>query len=175
MRTKLCEVKMRRKFTNLATLGMMCLLLLASSAFGLRPGASAIEERRINDLISLWIRSYQALDAKQLAALETPDVETVDRFGVLRTPVGRNENEELWSDAFGTISPKSPQPAARINGIQLLRPDVALVQVSWQFSEGILLTDGFRIPAFSQLDTFVVIKAQGAWFVAAHNMQEIKS
>ncbi len=167
---------MHRKFTKLAALGIMSLLVFASSAFGRQPRATVItiEQRRISDVISLWIKSYQEHDAKQLAALEMPDVETVDRFGVPRRPVRQNENEELWSDAFAVIAPNNARPAATIDHIQVLRPDVALVQVSWQFGEGILLADGFRIPPFSQIDTFVVIKSRGAWLVAAHNMQEKK-
>ena len=34
--------------------------------------------------------------------------------------------------------------------------------------------DGERIPPFSQIDTYVVIKSQNSWFVTAHNMQEKK-
>lgn len=167
---------MHRKFTKLAAPGIMSLLLYASSAFARQPSAPVItiEKRRISDVISLWIKAYQERDAKRLAALEMPDVETVDRFGVSRLPAGRDENEELWSDAFDTIALNNARPAATIDHIQFLRPDVALVQVSWQFGEGILLKDGFRIPPFFQLDTFVVFKSRGAWFVAAHNMQEKK-
>ena len=72
------------------------------------------------------------------------------------------------------MSKSTPLPAATIDGIRFLRPDVALVQASWKFPEGILLIDGERIPPFSQVDTYVVIKSQNAWFVAAHNMQEKK-
>ena len=46
------------------------------------------------------------------------------------------------------------------------------MQVSWRFAEGILLADEERIPTFSQVDTYVVIKSQSFWLVAAHIMQE---
>jgi len=139
-----------------------------------RPSSTASEPDAIRTLISRWVEAYQDLDAKRLAALETPDVEIVDRFGKLHLPSGRNENEKLWSDAFEIVSRNALLPTVTIDRIRFLRPDVAVVQVSWRFTEGILLVDGDRIPPFSQVDTFVVIKSQGVWLVAAHNMQEQK-
>jgi uncharacterized protein (TIGR02246 family) len=139
-----------------------------------RPSSTANGPDAIRALISRWVEAYQDLDAKRLAALETPDVEIVDRFGELHLPSGRNENEKLWSDAFEIVSRNALLPTVTIDRIRFLRPDVAVVQVSWRFAEGILLVDGDRIPSFSQVDTFVVIKSQGVWLVAAHNMQEQK-
>jgi len=68
----------------------------------------------------------------------------------------------------------TPPPTVTIGRIRFLRPDVAVVQVSWRFAEGILLADEKRIPSFSQVDTYVVIKSQSFWLVAAHIMQEKK-
>jgi hypothetical protein len=48
------------------------------------------------------------------------------------------------------------------------------VQVSWQFADEILLVDGKRTPPFLQVDTYVVIKQQRVWSVAAHNIREKK-
>jgi len=112
----------------------------------------AIEERAIRALISEWVEAYRNLDAKRLAAHETQAVEVVDRFGQLRLQ-SATENENLWSDTFEAISRKSAPPTATVKHIEFLRPEVALVQVSWQFSEGILLVDGDRIPPFSEIDT----------------------
>ena len=88
----------------------------------------------IRTLISRWVEAYQDLDAKRLAALETPDVEIVDRFGELHLPSGRNENEKLWSDAFAIVSRNTPPPTVTIGRTRFLRPDVAVVQVSWRFA-----------------------------------------
>ena len=159
-----------------ALVATVCALLLASSAFaGPRLRSSkATEDRAVRALISEWVEAYRNLDAKRLAAHETPAVEVVDRFGQLRLPSARSENEKLWSDAFEAISRKSAPPTVTIDHIEFLRPEIALVQVSWQFSEGILFDDGARIPPFSEVDTYVVTKMQGVWLVAAHNMQEKK-
>ena len=126
----------------------------------------------IRTLISQRVEAYQDLDAKRLAALETPDVEIVDRFGELHLPSGRNENEKLSSDAFAILSRNTPPPTVTIGRIRFLRPDGAVVQVFWRFPEGILLADEERIPSFSQVDTYVVIKQQSFWLVAAYIMQE---
>jgi uncharacterized protein (TIGR02246 family) len=148
-------------------------LLLASAVLdgAWRRSSRLTEERAIRALISEWVEAYQNLDAKRLAAHETPAVEVVDRFGQLRLQ-SATENEKLWSDTFEAISRKSAPPTVTVDHIEFLRPEVALVQVSWQFSEGILLVDGDRIPPFSEIDTYVVTKTQGVWLVAAHSMQE---
>ena len=150
-----------------------CALLLVSPAFagGRLQSPGTTEERAVRARISEWVEAYRNLDAKRLAALETPAVEVVDRFGQLRLQ-SATENEKLWSDTFEAISRKSAPPTATLDHIEFLRPEVAMVHVSWQFSEGILLVDGDRIPPFSEIDTYVVAKLQGVWLVAAHNMQE---
>jgi len=165
---------MRTNFFNTAWAAATGVLLLLPWAFAGHPGpaSSAPEERAIRALILEWRKAYQNHDAKQLAALETPEVEVLDRFGKLRLPAGRNENETLWSDTFEAVSRSTRPPTVTVDHIRFLRPDVALVQASWQFPEGILLVDGDRIAPFSQVDTYVVIKSQNGWLIAAHNMQD---
>ena len=165
---------MNRFFIIAAVATAVCALLLESSFVGdLMRSSRATEERAIRALISERVEAYQNLDAKRLAAHETGAVEVVDRFGQLRLQ-SATENEKLWSDTFEAISRKSVPPTVTVDHIEFLRQEVALVQVSWQFQEGILLVDGDRIPPFSEIDTYVVTKTRGVWLVAAHNMQEKK-
>jgi len=168
--------KTRGMFLNAVWLGIGSVLLFASWAFAAhqRPYSAIAEERAVRALMSRWIAAYEALDAKQLAALEAPDVEIVDRFGELHLPAKRGEDEKLWSDTFEAVSRGTKHPDLTIDLIRLVRPDVAIVQVTCKYSDGILLVDGQQIPPFSQTDTFVAIKSHGAWLVAAHNMQEKK-
>ena len=100
---------MRDKFLNVAWLGIASVLFLSSSvlASNRRPSSTS-EESAIRTLMSQWVEAYQHLDAKRLAALEVPDVEIVDRFGELHLPSGRDENEQLWSDAFQILCPGIP-------------------------------------------------------------------
>jgi uncharacterized protein (TIGR02246 family) len=167
---------MRDKFSKVASLGIACGLILVSSVFANdeRPSSMASEERAVRTLMSGWVEAYEDLDAKRIAALETPDVEIVDRFGELHLPSGRRENEKLWTGTFEAVSRNSARPTVTIGPIRFARPDVAVVQVSSRVPEGVLLVDGERIPPYSQLDTYVVVKVHGVWLVAAHNMQEKK-
>jgi uncharacterized protein (TIGR02246 family) len=169
-------MKMRDKFLKLAGLGIVCVLARSHLTFAgpQRISLMASDERAIRSLITRWVGAFNDLDAKRLAALETPDVQAVDRFGVLHLSSGRSENEKLWADSFEVVSRNTTPPVVTIDHIRLIRPEVAVVQASWRFAEGILLVDGDRVPPFSQIDTYVVIKSQDSWLVAAHNMQEKK-
>ena len=162
------------RWSKLAKLGLISpvVISLVALASDQRPSSKPKEENVVRSLISRWIEAYKALDAKRLAALETPDVQVVDRFGVLHVSSGRSDNEKLWSDSFEVVARNAEPPIITIEGIRFLRPDLALVQASWRFTDGILLVDGDRIPPFSETDTFVVMKSQGVWLIAAHNMQE---
>jgi uncharacterized protein (TIGR02246 family) len=164
---------MRTKVLKVTCFGIASLLLTAAVSAGeQRPSSMAGHERAIRSLMFRWIEAYKDLDAKRLAALETPRVQIVDRFGVLHVVSGRSENEHLWSDSFEVVSRKTVPPAVEIDRVQFLRPDVAIVQACWQFPGGILLIDGERVPPFSEIDSYVVIKSHSVWLVAAHNVQE---
>ncbi|MBV8673776.1 MAG: hypothetical protein JOZ33_10110 [Acidobacteriaceae bacterium] len=166
---------MGKFFIMVAVTTAGCALLLVFSVLDgtWRRSSRAIEEHAIRALISDWVEAYQNLDAKRMAAHQTPVIEVVDRFGRLRLQ-SATENEKLWSDTFEAISKKSAPPTVTVDHIEFLRPEVALVQVSWQFSEGVLLVDGDRIPPFSEIDTYVVTETRGVWLLAGHNMQEKK-
>lgn len=168
---------MRRNYLLWAVCSIAALMISASlvATSQEQDPAPQTEESAIRLLMSDWVAAYKNLDAKRLAALEVPNVEIVDRFGDLHEPTGRAENESLWSDTFDVISPSTEPPKTTIDHIRFLQPDVAVVQMSWQFASGILLTDGSRIPPYSQIDIYVVTKSQGKWLVAAHYMQEKKS
>lgn len=168
---------MHRKLFSWAFLGIFALMISPSfMARSQETGAKPkTEEGGIRSLMSDWVAAYENLDAKRLAALEVPNVEVIDRFGDLHQPTGRVENESLWSDTFEVISPSTEPPKTTIDHIRFLQPDVAVVQMSWQFAGGILLTDGSRIPPYSQIDIYVVTKSKDKWLVAAHYMQEKKS
>ena len=164
---------MRHTIISLRWLGVACLLLSSLPVFAgdQRPSSLVSEQRPIRTLMSHWIAAYRNLDAKRLASLEALNVETVDRFGQLHVPSGRNENEKLWSDAFEMVSRNTVPPSFTVNSIRFVQSDVALVQVICTFPEGILLVDGERLPSFSQVETFVVTRRKGVWVIAAHNMQ----
>lgn len=165
---------MRHTIISLSWLAIACVLFSSFPVFAAnqRPSALASEQRAIRTLMSQWAEAYRNFDAKRLAALESAQVETVDRFGELHVPSGRTENERLWSDAFEMVSRNTVPPSFTIDSIRFVQRDGALVQVSCSFAQGILLVDDERIPSFSQVDTFVVTKTRGVWLITAHNIQE---
>jgi hypothetical protein len=97
---------MRHTIISLSWLAIACVLFSSFPVFAAnqRPSALASEQRAIRTLMSQWAEAYRNLDAKRLAALESAQVETVDRFGELHVPSGRTGNERLWSDAFEMVS-----------------------------------------------------------------------
>lgn len=148
------------------------LLSIPAIAAGPKAAPNGSEESAIRGKLSQWIEAYKHSDAKGLASLETSNVEVLERFGILHVLSGADENVKLWQETFEVISAKSPLPKVTIDNIQLARPGLAFAHVSWDFPEGILLVDNSRIPAYSQLDTYVLIKKKGEWVIALHNMQE---
>lgn len=151
---------------------VVILLSLPASARPSRRLVSPRDERQIRATISQWIEAYEHSDAKRLVSLEIPNVEVMDRFGTLHVLSGADENVKLWKDAFEVVSRKSVLPKVTIDDVLIVRLGVAVAHVSWDFPEGILLVDDTRIPAFSQLDTYVLIETKGEWLIALHNMQE---
>lgn len=168
---------MRRKSSFLAFLGIVALMISPSlKAWGQDSHPKPqYDEQAVRSLMNEWVAAYKGLDAKRLAALEVPNVETVDRFGDSHEPVGQAENEGLWSDTFDVISRSTEPPRTTIDHIRFLTPDSAIVEMSWQFASGILLTDATRIPPYSQLDIYVLTRSHGKWLVSAHFMQEKKA
>ena len=80
---------------KLSSLGISS-LVLASAVFASHvQRALTRSEGEVRTLISQWVDAFESRDYKRLAALETPDVAVVDRFGELHLPSGRHKNEEL--------------------------------------------------------------------------------
>ena len=167
---------MRERVLNATTLAVALGLIFWSLVLESQQRPSAThEETAVRTLISQWFDAYQHADAKRLATLEAPNVEIVDRFGILHLMADRAENERLWAESFEMLSPNGAPPTVKVDDVRFLRSDVAIVQVSCEFKEGILLADGDRIPPFSEIDTFMLTKSDGIWLIAAHNMQELKT
>jgi ketosteroid isomerase-like protein len=150
--------------------------LILPSAFGEDPKSSISPgeaERAVRTLILRWNAAYSRFDAKALAALESPDVEIVDRFGELHRGRGREDNKRLWADSFEPISSRSAAPECTIEQIRLIRADVAIVYMRARYPNGITLSDGASMPAFSELNTFVVTLDRGVWLVTAQSVHQL--
>lgn len=128
------------------------------------------QERAVRDLIARWNAAYRGLDAKTMAALQTPDFEIVNRLGQWTPNASTAQNEEMWAWAFANIYKGKPGPDHKIERVRFLSPDVALVQARAYWNDVIVLDDGTRIPPHGEIDTFVTVRNAHVWRVAALNI-----
>ncbi len=121
-------------------------------------------------LIERWCAAYSRLDEKELAALESPNIETVDRFGELHVAKQRTDEEHFWSEGFEMIDREDFHPVCAIAELRSTRPDVAVVHAQIAYPGGIPLQGGDFIPAFSEIHTFIVLREEAVWQIAEHDI-----
>jgi ketosteroid isomerase-like protein len=126
--------------------------------------------RPVRELIERWCAAYGDLDEKKLAALESPNIEVVDRFGELHVAKQRPDEERFWAEGFEMIHRKDFHPVCTIEEIRSTRPDVMIVHAEISYSGGIPLKGGEFIPPFSEIHTFLVSKDEAVWQIAAHDI-----
>jgi hypothetical protein len=121
-------------------------------------------------LIERWCAAYGRLDEKELAALESPNIETVDRFGELHVAKQRTDEEQFWSEGFEMIRREDFHPVCAIAEMRLTRSDVTVVHAEIAYPDGISLQGGDFIPAFSEIHTFIVLREEAVWRIAEHDI-----
>ena len=121
-------------------------------------------------LIERWCAAYGRLDEKELAALESPNIEIVDRFGELHVAKQRSDEEHFWSEGFEMIRRADFHPLCHIAQIRATRSDVVIVHADISYPDGIPLQGGECIPAFSEIHTFIVLEDQAVWHIAEHDI-----
>jgi ketosteroid isomerase-like protein len=126
--------------------------------------------RPVRELIERWCAAYGDLDEKKLAALESPDIEMVDRFGELHTAKQRSDEERFWAEGFETIRREDFHPVCTIEEIRSTGPDVMIVHAEISYPGGIRLNGGDYITAFSEMHTFVVLRDEEDWRIAGHDI-----
>lgn len=126
--------------------------------------------RPVRKLIERWCFAYGDLNENELAALESPDVEIVDRFGELHVAKQRTDEERFWAEGFEMIRREDFHPVCAIEEIRSTRPDVVIVHADISYSSGIPLKGGDYIPAFSEIHTFMVSRDEAGWRIAGHDI-----
>lgn len=145
--------------------------LLGAQVHAAEP-AIARREQRVRDVIKRWSAAYRTLNAAALAALETTEVEIVDRFGESHLLRGESEKEQYWVEGFEMIARNQFAPEARIQRVRLIRVGVAMVEVCTRYPAGIELVDGSRIPMLWETTSYLVVNTGGSWLVAAMNIHD---
>jgi hypothetical protein len=126
--------------------------------------------RPVRELIERWCAAYGDLNDKELAALESPDFEIVDRFGELHVTKQRADQERFWAEGFEMIRREDFHLEYAIEEIRSIRPDVVVVHVAISYPGGISLKGGDYVPAFSEIHTFMVSRDGAVWRIAGHNI-----
>ncbi|HXN98847.1 MAG TPA: hypothetical protein VN881_07205 [Candidatus Acidoferrales bacterium] len=132
--------------------------------------ASKSAVRSVRELIEGWCAAYGDLDEKKLAALESSNIEIVDRFGELHVAKQRSDEERFWAEGFEMIHRKNFHPVCTIEETRSTRPDVVIVHAEISYSGGIPLKGGEYIPPFSEIHTFLVSRDKAVWRIAAHDI-----
>ena len=139
-------------------------------------GAATIPgETAVHDLASSWCSAYRSSDPERLAALETREMEIVDRFGDWHHPIGLEAREQFWKDGIDMTSRKDFRPKCTVQHVRLIGLNAAVVQVMVLFHEGIALKGGDRISPFSEIHTLFLAKAQGRWLISARDVVQQSS
>jgi len=131
--------------------------------------ATASEAKQANDLVKSWCSSYGKLDARQLAALGTGEVQIVDAFGKGHHLIGAADHERFWNEWFATIVKKDFHPECVLQYARFIRPEVAILQARVSYKRGITSKGGEHIPAFSEIHTFVAATGD-VWRISAQTI-----
>lgn len=121
-------------------------------------------------LIKSWCSAYAHSDPERLAAFEMNDVETVDRFGDWHHLTGLQDRQRFWRRGFDMIRSRDFHPKCTIEHARVIRSDVAIVQARVSYDRGISLKGGDRFLPFSEIHTFVVMKADDIWLISEHDI-----
>jgi ketosteroid isomerase-like protein len=138
---------------------------LSSQTFATNP-----KEKGARDLVKSWCSAYGQSDADRLAASEMLEVEIVDRFGDWHHLTGLQDRERFWREGFDIIRSKDFNPQCIIEDVRLIRLDVAIAQARITYDQGIGLKGGDRIPPFSEIHTFVLMKSDDTWLISAQDI-----
>jgi len=136
--------------------------VLTSVAFS----QSAGDRQTIRDLIEHWNAAYIALDAKKLAALNTPEFDIVNRLGQWTHKSSIADQEKMWDWTFKFIYKGRPGPKHTIEKIRFQSPTVATVLTRAYWKDFITLDDATKIPPHGEVDSFTVVRHHGKWKVS---------
>ena len=128
------------------------------------------EEMGAHDLASSWCSAYRMTDPGRLAALETQEMEIVDRFGDWHQLIGPKARERFWADGLDVMARRDFRPECTVQHVRLIGSNAATAQVRVSYDEGIVLKGGERIPPFSEIHTLLLVRIEGTWLISAQDI-----
>jgi len=102
-------------------------------------------------------------------------MEIVDRFGDWHHLIGLKARAQFLKDGFDMTSRKDFRAECFIQHVRLIGLNAAIAQVTVSYDEGIALTDGNRIPPFSEIHTLVLANVAGKWLITAEDIVQQNS
>lgn len=117
------------------------------------------EKVRMNWLVFGVLRTG-GLIPKGLAELATEEIEIVDRFGDWHDLIGLKAREHFWADGFAIDTPGRIFSTMH-SSTCFTRWNAGIAQATVSFNKGIALEGGERIPPFSEIHTFPLVRVEG--------------
>lgn len=124
---------------------------------------SAKDREAIRKLHADFAAAWDRDDAKGMAACWAANGDLVNPFG--RVAKGRRAVEQLLAEEHSGFV-KNTQFASRVEAIRFLKPDVAVVDVSWLIT-GAHAADGTELEPVKGTYAAVMCKSKGRWEVSA--------
>src|SRR5262249_12984318 len=95
-----------------------------------------------HDLARSSLSAYRSSEARLLAALETREMEIVERFGDWHGLLGLQGREQFWKEGFEMTSRKDFRLECSVLHVPLIGLTSAIAQVKVSYKGGIRLKDG---------------------------------
>lgn len=146
---------------------IICVLILCLSVYSYAAknskGAAKKDEDAIRTLATAMVTSWNAHDAKQMAALWSSDGTLINPMG--RVANGRKAVEQLFSEEHSTMLKQSTATLS-VLAVQWIKPDVAVVDHEMNVT-GILNREGTPAPDMNFHVVTTEVKAGGKWWIAS--------
>ena len=124
------------------------------------------EQQAIRAVVARYEAAWNRHDMDAWGALFTDDVDYVNRGGGLWR--GNKANVDGHKAIHEDLRAQKQQMtwAAAVENVSFIKPDVALVHVSWKWP-GFVLSSGQPSPDLRGMITMVMVKRDGAWLIRA--------
>ena len=141
---------------------------------GQEPTRPAAARATANDFLSKWVQAWNQHDAHQLGLLQTPDANTVNRFGTLV------EGRAAVEKALGFLhNPGGPYhqvtaPALQLIDVRQIAPTVIILQASWK--SPVMNPDG-KLDLAKEDDmlvSYTLLKVGGDWKATQMDLHNVE-
>jgi uncharacterized protein (TIGR02246 family) len=120
------------------------------------------EKEAVLEVLHQYVEAYNRRDAEALTALFDKDADIVTTVSACRSL----EQIEIFFKTSMARGGTIREPSLQTRSLRFLRPDVAILDVSWE-TTGIRTHDGKQMPPLHRTGTFLLVKNRGGWVFSA--------